>query len=203
MHAKQELTFKKVMDTSWDVIEALVGAISNDGDTVKNKAKEDLNGYFKYAKKNYFGFFSPYPSLTGPAGLGIHLAAPIVTPIALCLVAGISLIGATVGTVALLGHLFFTGCAGVVSLFNKNAKEDAMKSFGWALFAGLCVALCTTIIAVVAVVAAVLTPLFIASIFTRSGATAYSAASDCFARSKVTENIEIINQACNSSAPTL
>lgn len=51
-----------------------------------------------------------------------------------------------------------------------------------AALAGVVTVACTIITAALAVIAAVSTPLLIASIFTRGGASVVSAVSDCFSR---------------------
>lgn len=182
MRAKQEeLTVEQLIGL------AKIAAFSKN-EREKQEAQQLLTAYANETKKNAPGFFTPYRSLKDFGGT---LAAPIVTPLALGLIAGITAIGAALGTIAIAGSLLVAAGAGVVGLFNKDAKETAKDALTIAAIAGIVTAACTVLTAALAVIAAISTPLLIASIFTRGGASVVSAVSDCFAScSKDSENHE-------------
>ncbi|KTC92341.1 hypothetical protein [Legionella cincinnatiensis] len=176
MQAKRE-TFPEL---SFKELIALSGvAAFSENENEKKEAQKLLAAYAAEKKKDAPGFFTPYRSFKDFGG---NLVAPIVTPLTLGLVAGVTAIGAALGAITIAGSLLFAAGAGVVGLFNKNAKETAKDALMIAALAGVVTVACTVITAALAVIAAVSTPLLIASIFTRGGATVVSAVSDCFSR---------------------
>ncbi|QEY53084.1 hypothetical protein [Legionella longbeachae] len=176
MQAKRE-TFPEL---SIKELIALVGvAAFSENDREKKEAQEFIAAYAAEKKKTTPGFFTPYRSLKDFGG---NLVLPVVSPLTLGLVAGVTAIGAALGTITIAGSLLFAAGSGVVGLFNKNAKETAKDALMVAALAGIVSVACTIITAALAVIAAVSTPLLIASIFTRGGATLFSAVSDCFSR---------------------
>ncbi|VEB39370.1 Uncharacterised protein [Legionella sainthelensi] len=176
MQAKRE-TFPEL---SFKELIALSGvAAFSENEREKKEAQELLTAYAVEKKKAAPGFFTPYRSLKDFGG---NLVAPVVTPLTLGLVAGVTAIGAALGAITIAGSLLFAAGAGVVGLFNKNAKDTAKDALVVAALAGVVTVACTIITAALAVIAAVSTPLLIASIFTRGGASVVSAVSDCFSR---------------------
>ncbi|KTD56564.1 hypothetical protein Lsan_2724 [Legionella santicrucis] len=176
MQAKRE-TFPEL---SFKELIALSGvAAFSENEIEKKDAQRLLAAYAAEKKKDAPGFFTPYRSLKDFGG---NLVAPIVTPVALGLIAGVTAIGAALATITIAGSLLFAAGAGVAGLFNRNAKETAKDALMVAALSGVVAVACTVITAALAVIAAVSTPLLIASIFTRGGASIVSAVSDCFSR---------------------
>ncbi|MCW8443023.1 hypothetical protein OQJ19_12775 [Fluoribacter gormanii] len=165
MQGKQELSID-------DYIEIGNNLFSDDSEK-KKLAWEQVNE----ARKQAPGFFTPYKKF---GDFGSSLAAPIVTPLVLGLLAGLSTIAAAVGAITTAGSLLVASGAAPIGLFNKNAKETAKNALSVAGVSAIVAVACAAITVALAVITAVLTPLLVAQIFTRTGATVISAVSEGF-----------------------
>lgn len=152
-------------------------AISGEGATQK-EAQETLWKMVVEKYKNSPGFFTPYKS---GQDLVRTVAGPVTVPLTLGIVAGVIAIGAAVAAAVSAVSLLFAAGAGVIGIFNKDAAEAAKGAAVVGGIAALATLGCAIAAAALVLIAAIATPLAVAAIFTRGGATVVSAVSDCFA----------------------
>ncbi|PWY54178.1 hypothetical protein DGG96_18380 [Legionella qingyii] len=180
MQGKQELNFGQYVEIGGN----LFSEDQKESEIARGQAKEIL----VKAGKNAFGFFTPYKSI---GDFGTALASPIATPLAFSLVAGLSTIAAALATITAAGSLLVASGAGTIGLFNKNAKETALTALAVAGTAAIVAVACAAITVALALITAVVTPLLVAQIFTRAGASVISAFSSCCSKpEKKDESIE-------------
>ncbi|MBI2786663.1 MAG: hypothetical protein HYX60_10370, partial [Legionella longbeachae] len=131
----------------------------------KAQAWNKLQSSANHVYKKLPGFFTPYRSI---GEFGLFLAAPVVTPIVLGLVAGIATITAAVSGIIAIGSLLVAGGAKGVGLCNENAKNTANSALNLAMSAGVVAALGILVTVASAIITAVLLPLTIVALVTRS-----------------------------------
>jgi hypothetical protein len=148
----------------------------SENEETKKRAWAQANSAGKKAYDQSPGFFTRFRSYNE---FGMTLAAPIAIPVVLGIVTAVAAIGAALSALAAVGSLLVAAGAGFVGIFNQNAKETAEDALGFAAVAGAAVAVCTIAAAAMAVLTAVLTPLALIQLITRSATTVVSPVLDC------------------------
>ncbi|MGM9454373.1 hypothetical protein ACTAZI_13685 [Legionella bozemanae] len=137
----------------------------------KEKIKTDIKlkasqGY-EFAKNKFHGFFTPFES---KKEFGIVAATPLGLPIASALITGAAVIGAAGATLTALGSLVFAaGCS--LDGLRKDHEESKAKAHDALILAakaGIVAAACAAVAVVAAVFTAVIFPLALTYLISRS-----------------------------------
>lgn len=133
---------------------------------IKLKASQ---GY-EFAKNNFRGFFTPFES---KKECGIVAAAPLGLPIASALITGAAVIGAAGATLTALGSLVFAAGYSLDGLRkdHEESKAKAHDALILAAKAGIVAAACAAVAVVAAVFTAVIFPLALTYLLSRSFTT--------------------------------
>lgn len=156
----------------------------------KNAAAEKLSKFLKSQQKQ-IGFFTPFQN---KLDFGYTLADPLVVPLVLGLTTGIAALVVATAAITAVGSLFVAGGAGLVGLFNNDAKQTAQNALTLAAFAGIVTAAAAIATVALAVITAISLPMSLLTLVTRSAATVVDTIANCMPSSKDEETVDFVPQ---------
>ncbi|WP_392538467.1 hypothetical protein [Legionella sp. 227] len=160
-----------------------------------NAVKEKLHQGYGFVQQTVPGFFTPFGKkkelaeelgLTTRSDIATTVTAPIHGPIVFALAAGAAAIAAACAALYALGKLVIAAGFGLHSLRagKEEAIETAQDNLRASAKAGIIAAACTVIAVAASIVTAVIAPIALLYLLSRTGATAVAEIAKCTASSE-------------------